>query len=85
MTLLVWGRPDGGVTQFAYFVADIEAAAPDFTARLGVGPWFVRGPFQPHARLRGEPNQPVVSLARGSPATLVRARPAARRRAVRFP
>lgn len=65
MTLLAWGQPDGGVTQFAYFVADIEAAAADFTARLGIGPWFVRGPFQPDARLRGELNQPVISLARG--------------------
>ena len=65
MALLAWGQPDGGVTQFAYFVEDIEAAAADFTARLGVGPWFVRGPFQPDARLRGEPNQPVISLARG--------------------
>ena len=62
---LPWGQPDGGVTQFAYFVEDIETAAADFTARLGVGPWFVRGPFQPNARLRGEPHQPVISLARG--------------------
>jgi glyoxalase/bleomycin resistance protein/dioxygenase superfamily protein len=65
VTLLAWGQPDGGVTQFAYFVEDIEAAAAGFTAQLGVGPWFVRGPFQPDARLRGEPNQPVISLARG--------------------
>ena len=52
MTPLAWGQPDGGVTQFAYFVEDLEAAAADLTARLGVGPWFVRGPFQPDARLR---------------------------------
>ena len=38
MTLLAWGQPDGGVTQFAYFVEDLEAAAADFTARLGAGP-----------------------------------------------
>jgi hypothetical protein len=63
---LEWGQPDGGVTQFAYFVEDIEVAAADFTAHLGVGPWFVRGPFRPpEGRLRGMPNQPLISLARG--------------------
>ena len=45
MTPLAWGQPDGGATHFAYFVEDIETAAADLTARLGVGPWFVRGRF----------------------------------------
>jgi hypothetical protein len=63
--LLPYGQPDGGVTQFAYVVADLEAEALRFTEQLGVGPWFVRGPFSPNARLRGEPNSPSVSLARG--------------------
>jgi hypothetical protein len=63
---LEWGQPDGGVTQFAYFVEDIEVAAADFTAHLGVGPWFVRGPFRPpEGRLRGVPNGPLISLTRG--------------------
>ncbi|MEN3283944.1 MAG: hypothetical protein V7607_5084 [Solirubrobacteraceae bacterium] len=66
MTLLAFGQPDGGVTQFAYFVEDIETAAAQMSAQLRVGPWFVRGPFRPpEGRLRGEPNQPLVSLARG--------------------
>jgi hypothetical protein len=64
--LLDFGQPDGGVTQFAYVVQDIEAAAAAFSAQLGVGPWFVRGPFRPpEGRLRGEPNEPLISLARG--------------------
>jgi Glyoxalase/Bleomycin resistance protein/Dioxygenase superfamily len=64
--LLDFGQPDGGVTQFAYVVEDIESAAPRFSADLGVGPWFVRGPFRPpQGRLRGRPNQPLITLARG--------------------
>jgi hypothetical protein len=63
--LLEFGQPDGGVTQFAYVVDDLEVAAARFTSQLGVGPWFVRGPFRPQAKLRGQPNSPEVSLARG--------------------
>jgi hypothetical protein len=62
---LAFGQPLGGITQFAYVVDDIEGAAADFTERLGVGPWFVRGPFTPPAgRYRGEPTTPLFSLAR---------------------
>ena len=44
---------------------DIEVAAADFTAHLGVGPSFVRGPFRPPEDAGGMPNQRLISLARG--------------------
>jgi hypothetical protein len=63
---LPFGQPLGGVCQFAYQVGDIERSAPQFTEALGVGPWFVRGPFKPpDARYRGGPSEAVFSLARG--------------------
>jgi hypothetical protein len=62
---LAFGQPAGALCQFAYVVPDIEHAMTDFAERLRVGPWFVRGPFQPpHARYRGEPTQAVFSVAR---------------------
>jgi Glyoxalase/Bleomycin resistance protein/Dioxygenase superfamily len=63
---LSFGQPLGTIVQYAYHVQDIERAAADFTDRLGAGPWFLRGPFQPPCgRYRGEPTAPVISLARG--------------------
>ena len=62
---LSFGQPLGAVTQFAYVVDDIVRATSDFTERLRIGPWFMRGPFQPPAgRFRGEPTTPLLSLAR---------------------
>jgi hypothetical protein len=64
--LLDFGQPLGGVVQFAYVVEDIDTSIAAYSAQLGVGPWHVRGPFVPPAgRLRGEPNSPTLSLARG--------------------
>jgi hypothetical protein len=64
--LLEWGQPLGGVIQFAYVVGDIEAAQRDYSALLGVGPWFVRARFvPPHGLLRGQPHTPTITLARG--------------------
>ncbi|HYZ81678.1 MAG TPA: VOC family protein [Solirubrobacteraceae bacterium] len=63
---LEFGQPRGGVCQFAYAVEDIERSAERFTRELGVGPWFVRGPFQPpEGRYRGQPTQATFTLARG--------------------
>jgi Glyoxalase/Bleomycin resistance protein/Dioxygenase superfamily len=63
---LQFGQPLGGICQFAYVVEEVEDAAGDFTERLGVGPWFVRGPFQPpEGRYRGEPTYASFTLARG--------------------
>ena len=59
---LAFGQPVGGICQFAYAVEDIEQSAEHFTRELGVGPWFVRGPFQPpEGRYRGEPTQATFS------------------------
>lgn len=59
-------RPAGGISQFAYTVADIQAGMRDFTARLGIGPWFVTGPFSPkQARYRGQPTDMSITLAVG--------------------
>ena len=66
MTLLDFGQPFGGVAQLAYVVEDMENAIGQFTSHLNVGPWFVRGPFvPPKGRLRGQPNSPTLTLARG--------------------
>lgn len=63
---LEFGQPFNGVVQLAYVVHDVDAAMRDYSRHLGVGPWFVRGPFTPPAgRLRGEPNEPCLTLARG--------------------
>lgn len=60
-----FGQPLGGVAQFAYTVPDIEAAMAEYTARLRVGPWFVRGPFRPLAgSYRGLPCTAQLTLAR---------------------
>jgi hypothetical protein len=54
-----------GVFQVAYTVADIEASALVWTQRLGIGPWFVRGPFIPQrATYRGAPTALSMSVAR---------------------
>jgi hypothetical protein len=62
---LDFGQPLSAVIQHAYVVADIERSMFDFAERLGVGPWFRRGPFTPPAgRYRGEPTSPTFSVAR---------------------
>lgn len=61
-----FGQPVGGIVQFAFTVADIDTGMRDFTARLGVGPWFVTGPFEtPQATYRGAPTRIRLTLAIG--------------------
>jgi hypothetical protein len=63
--LLDWGQPLGTIVQFAYVVEDIDEAMTRYAEQLRVGPWFVRGPFQPpEGRYRGKPTSPSFSLAR---------------------
>jgi hypothetical protein len=63
--LLDVGQPIGGICQFAYVVEDIESSALAYTRELGLGPWFVRGPFQPPEGVyRGHPTQASFTLAR---------------------
>jgi hypothetical protein len=55
----------GAIVQHAYTVADLQAAIARQTDALGIGPWFVRGPFMPsQARYRGAPNTATFTLAR---------------------
>jgi hypothetical protein len=54
--ILDFGQPLGGIAQFAYVVEDLEREMQLYLERLGLGPWFVRGPFTPRAaRYRGQP------------------------------
>lgn len=62
---LDWGQPLGTIVQFAYVVEDIDEAMTRYAEQLRVGPWFVRGPFQPpEGRFRGQPTTPTFSVAR---------------------
>ncbi len=64
MVLLDFGQPLGGIAQFAYVVEDLDQAMADYVDRLGVGPWIVRGPFQPpEGRYRGEPTSATFTIA----------------------
>jgi hypothetical protein len=66
MPLLNFGQPVSGIIQIAYIVKDIEASMRDFTARLGIGPWFVSGPFvPPEGVYRGSPTKMRLTLAVG--------------------
>lgn len=59
----LWGQPLESIVQFAYVVEDVEAAAMRYVERLGVGPWFVRGPFQPPAGIyRGAPTHATFEI-----------------------
>jgi hypothetical protein len=62
--LLNFGQPANGIIQVAYVVENIETAMGDFTRRLGMGPWFVSGPFVPkQGRYRGKPTHMRLTLA----------------------
>ena len=66
MRMLKFGQPAGSVYQFAYTVGNIEKGMADFSARLGVGPWFtIDYSASPHARYRGEPTKLRVTIALG--------------------
>lgn len=55
-----------GTVQFAYTTPDIQRDMAEFTKRLGVGPWFVTGPFSPKQALyRGRPTELEITLAVG--------------------
>lgn len=58
------GQPLGGIIQVAYIVEDIKKSMQDFTDRLGIGPWFVSGPFvPPEGVYRGQPTDMSLTLA----------------------
>lgn len=58
------GQPEGGIIQFAYTVDDIHKSMQEFTDQLGIGPWFLSGPFvPPEGVYRGKPTDMKISLA----------------------
>jgi Glyoxalase/Bleomycin resistance protein/Dioxygenase superfamily len=61
---LDFGQPLGTIGQFAYSVEDIEAEMLRYADQLGVGPWFVWGPFVPaEGRYRREPTAATFTVA----------------------
>jgi hypothetical protein len=66
MALLNFGQPAGGIIQVAYVVESLERSMREFTERLGIGPWFVTGPFRPPEGIyRGQPTHVSLTLAVG--------------------
>ncbi|MFT4116062.1 VOC family protein [Bradyrhizobium sp.] len=64
MKQLTFGQPVGGIVQAAYTVDDIESAMKRYVDALGIGPWFVSGPFVPAKGFyRGEPTDMSLTLA----------------------
>ncbi len=62
--VLDFGQPPGGILQVSYVVEDIDRAALNFAASFKLGPWFIRGPFQPaQAIYRGQKTDISISLA----------------------
>lgn len=58
------GQPLGGIIQMAYTTPDIDKSMRDLTERLGIGPWFVSGPFvPPEGVYRGVPTDMKITLA----------------------
>lgn len=59
-----FGQPLGSIAQFAYVVRDAEREMLRYAERLRLGPWFVRGPFQPPEGLyRGQPTHATFTIA----------------------
>jgi Glyoxalase/Bleomycin resistance protein/Dioxygenase superfamily len=59
-----FGQPDSAVVQFAYVVEDVDSEMARYVEQLRVGPWFVRGPFQPpEGRYRGTPTHATFTIA----------------------
>lgn len=59
-----FGQRDGSIIQAAYTVEDIQAGMRRFSAELGIGPWFLLGPFVPAKGFyRGEVTTMNISLA----------------------
>jgi Glyoxalase/Bleomycin resistance protein/Dioxygenase superfamily len=62
----------GQIAQCGYLVEDLERSLEAYTTSLGIGPWFLRGPFSPeHARYRGEPCPMSITLARAYSGSLM--------------
>ncbi|ABE36218.1 glyoxalase/Bleomycin resistance /Dioxygenase superfamily protein [Paraburkholderia xenovorans LB400] len=61
---LLYGQPVNGITQVGYVVENIDEAMRSFTTQLGVGPWFLSGPFETTgAEYRRKPTNIRLKLA----------------------
>lgn len=59
-----FGQRDKSIVQVAYTVDDIQKGMRQYTDLLGIGPWFLVGPFVPAKGVyRGEATKMSVSLA----------------------
>ena len=64
MVSLGTGQPYGSIVQMAYVVADVDVTMKAYIERMGVGPWFVAGPFHPQKPVyRGKVVVPHLTLA----------------------
>lgn len=62
--LMKIGQPLGSIIQVAYTVEDIKTSMQDFSDRLGLGPWYISGPFvPPEGMYRGKPTNMEITLA----------------------
>jgi hypothetical protein len=59
-----FGARDNSIIQFAYTVDDIQSGMRRYTDLLGIGPWFLIGPFVPAKGIyRGAVTTMTISLA----------------------
>lgn len=64
MDAFSFGQSDGTIVQAAYTVEDIQQGMRQFGSRLGIGPWFLIGPFVPAKGIyRGAVTTMEISLA----------------------
>ena len=62
--MLKIGQERVTIAQIAYIVKDVEASMKFYVEHLGVGPWFVAGPFRPAKPVfRGSTAVPLFTLA----------------------
>lgn len=67
--LLGFGQPINGVAQVSFIVEDIRKSAADFSAKLKIGPWYLREHATfPNQFYRGRPTQLAISTRWFSPA-----------------
>lgn len=64
MALIGIGGKPATITQIAYIVEDAEASMKSYVEHMGIGPWFVTGPFNPAKPLyRGKAVVPLFTIA----------------------
>lgn len=62
--LMGLGQGPAEIAQIAYLVKDVEESIASFVEEMGVGPWYVAGPFRPPKPVyRGKVVAPLFTLA----------------------